>query len=63
MNGSFQKLNFKIYSLLGQKVAKADFKNRSKVSNYDISSFSAGVYLIVITDGENLKETVKFIKI
>jgi hypothetical protein len=62
-NGSYEKLNFKIYSLLGQKVAEADFKNWSKVSNYDISSFSAGVYLIVITDGENLKETVKFIKI
>jgi hypothetical protein len=63
MNGSFQKLNFKIYSLLGQKVAEADFKNQNKVSNYDISSFPAGVYLIVITDDKNLKETVKFIKI
>lgn len=59
-NKSSPKLEFEIYSLLGQKVAQGNFED--KLSNYDISSFSIGVYLIVITDNNNLKETLKFIK-
>jgi hypothetical protein len=63
VSGSYQKLNFKIYSLLGQKVAEGNFENQERISNYDISTFSAGVYLLVITNDNNLKETLKFIKI
>ncbi|MBZ9628976.1 T9SS type A sorting domain-containing protein [Psychroflexus sp. CAK1W] len=59
-NKSSPNLEFEIYSLLGQKVAQGNFED--KLSNYDISSFSTGVYLIVITDNNNLKETLKFIK-
>ncbi|MBZ9787362.1 T9SS type A sorting domain-containing protein [Psychroflexus sp. CAK57W] len=59
-NKSSSNLEFEIYSLLGQKVAQGNFED--KLSNYDISSFSTGVYLIVITDNNNLKETLKFIK-
>ncbi|NEV92595.1 T9SS type A sorting domain-containing protein [Psychroflexus sp. YR1-1] len=57
---SSQKLEFEIYSLLGQKVARGSFED--KLSNYDISSLSTGVYLIVISDDNNLKETLKLIK-
>ncbi|MFD0931437.1 T9SS type A sorting domain-containing protein [Psychroflexus salinarum] len=63
LNSSYQNLKFEIYSLLGQKVAEADFKNQNKVSNFDISSFPTGVYLVVITDNKSLKETLKFVKI
>lgn len=63
LNLSGQKLKFDIYSLLGQKVAEGDFKNQNIISNYDISTFSADVYLVVITDNNDLKETLKFIKL
>lgn len=63
LNSSSETLKFKIYSLLGQKVAEGEFKNQNKISNYNISTFSAGVYLVVITDDKDLKETLKFIKI
>jgi hypothetical protein len=44
-------------------VAEGNFENQERISNYDISTFSAGVYLLVITNDNNLKETLKFIKI
>ncbi|SDG40686.1 T9SS type A sorting domain-containing protein [Psychroflexus sediminis] len=60
LNSQNKKLNFEIYSLLGQKVSQGDFED--KITNYNISSLSTGVYLIVITDNKHIKETLKFIK-
>lgn len=57
------QLNFKVFSLLGQQITKGTLKNQDKVTVLDTSSFSEGVYLLVITDDNNLKETLKFIKI
>lgn len=56
-------LSFEIYSLLGQKIGAGKLNKADQITNYDISSFSAGVYLIVLKDDNNLKETLKFIKI
>lgn len=58
-----EDLKFEIYSLLGQKIAEGEFKPQHLIKEYDISNFQSGVYLILLTDNKNLKETLKFVKL
>lgn len=53
-------LKFEIYSLLGQKVADGEIAKQ--LETIDVSKLSAGVYLVMISDGSSLKETLKLIK-